>query len=131
MDPKWPKARVFEAFHKDFAINFIEFGIKWKFRLLDLFKLKSHTWENFGSWAKMLRANQIAGFLDQLYLKEKLISVLAWRCRFKKHERFFVSFTFGVVRKVLSQLDFRFFETAISQEQLSQSTWIFDVEINW
>ena len=70
----------------------------------------------------MLRANQIAGFLNQLYLKEKLISVLACRCRFKKHERFFVSFTFGGVRKVLSQLDFRFFETAVSQEQLSQLT---------
>ena len=83
---------------------FLVFGVKWKFILLALCLHKSNIYENCSSWV----AYEIAGFLNQLYIKKKkwwINLILAWSYRFKKHGGFFVNL--GMVKRALIQPDFR------------------------
>ena len=66
---------------------------------------------------KMLSASEIAGLLNQLYLKKQLVNQLDFwlnEYRFKKHKRCFVNFQLDIVKSILSQSDFRILKSAIS-----------------
>ena len=74
---------------KNWWIN-LTFGIQ-----IDLRNVKSCSKILSCAWLKILSANRIVRFLNQLYLKKSWwigLFFLAWSYRFKKHKRRFVNF---------------------------------------
>ena len=72
----WPKIWLFEFFWSIRSLMFAEFVLEWKFILFAVFLYKSYIWKkNYVPEIqdKMLSANQIPGFLNQLFLQSKLM----------------------------------------------------------
>ena len=70
----WEKRFAEYSFFKKFLKNLVispELGLKWKFILCAIFLHKSNAWNMVPEiWAKMLLANQIAEFVNQIYISE-------------------------------------------------------------
>ena len=80
----------------------------------------------------MLLINKIAGFINKLYLKKKLMNQLnLWHDdKDFRNKVWFVNFWLGVIERALIQSYFRILRSAISSEQLDQSACFLHAEID-
>ena len=77
--PKLPQNRVFWTIWKILPLIFPGNNLKWKLILLLIFHNQSHIWQNSVEFrAKMLLANQIAGFFKMISRKKWLMKFIFW-----------------------------------------------------